>query len=268
MLGLASVPANGQTPAEETSEKAGAIEEILDSICAEGYNLFTAECVNWISTDSLLAHFRAEEIGGKIMWQPTIDTWSVVFTDKEKNESILEFKYDIDSKERSISLVPRPLSWFEKQAMEKKNLMYKNAVEQYGDSLRYNPEYGRLNFDYIRIDDNTTRLYIVHGVERAGIIPFGYDYSIDFDNDCNIKAFRRYHNSFLPQPNDAVSITHSHLKNNPYITPTDICTFLLYRGEMKETSIYSSALKGYILYDAETNTATFLTTEEMMERIK
>ena len=136
--------------------------------------------------------------------------------------------------------------------------MLKNAIELYGDSLRYNPDYGRPNFDFVRIDANTTRMYMLQGVERSGIIPFGNDFSFDFDNDGNIKAFRRYHQSFIPVPNDGEMAFHSHLKDNPYITPTDICNFLLYHGNMKETAVLSTALGGYIFYSTETHTATFV----------
>ena len=59
---------------------------------------------------------------------------------------------------------------------------------------------------------------------------------------------------------------HSHLKDNPYITPTDICNFLLYHGNMKETAVLSTALGGYIFYSAETHTATFV--QDMNDRKK
>jgi hypothetical protein len=178
--------------------------------------------------------------------------------DKEQKNCIFEFRYDLNSKEQTVSYDSRPISENERGILEKKNLMLKNAIEQYGDSLHYNPDYGRPNFDFVRIDANTTRMYMLQGVERSGIIPFGNDFSFDFDNDCNVKAFRRYHRSFIPISNEGETAFHSHLKDNPYITPTDICNFLLYHGNMKETAVLSTALDGYIFYNAETHTATFV----------
>ena len=254
MLSMASCPAYGQGPTKEMIEKAGVITEALDSICIEGYNLYVAEYVNWVSSDSLLAHYRVDEIGSSFIWQPTNDTWRVVFMDKEQKNCIFEFRYDLNSKEQTVSYDSRPIS------------VLKNAIEQYGDSLRYNPDYGRPNFDFVRIDANTTRMYMLQGVERSGIIPFGNDFSFDFDNECNVKAFRRYHRSFIPISNEGETAFHSHLKDNPYITPTDICNFLLYHGNMKETAVYSTALGGYIFYNAETNTATLF--HEIKEKKK
>ena len=268
ILGMSSFSNDNQTSTNESAKESGAIADVLDSICAEGYNLFLAEYVNWVATDSILAHYSIDQIGRNIVWQPTADSWSVVFTDKEVNNCIFEFRYDKNSKRQTISYEKRPISENEIALIEKKGLMLNNAFQQYGDSLRYNPDYGNPNFDLIRIDAKTTRMYMLQGLNRAGIIPFGNDFSFDFDNDCNITAFRRYHRSFLPQPNDAESITHSHLRNNPYITPTDICNFLLYRGTVKELSVYSTFLKGYIVYNHENNTATFFTSEEMSKRRK
>ena len=265
MLSISFCPSYGQ-PTMEMIQKAGVISDALDSICIEGYNLYTAEYVNWVSTDSLLAHFRVEEIGRSIIWQPTDDTWRVVFTDREVEKCLFEYRYDLENKEQTILLDSRPITEEERGMLEKKNLMLKNALEQYGDSLRYNPNYGRPNFDFVRIDATTTRMYILQGVERTGIIPFGNDFSFDFDNDCNIKAFRRYHNSFIPISNEGETAFHSHLKDNPYITPTDICNFLLYHGKMKQTAVLSTALDGSIFYDAETHTATFFTHEMMKKK--
>ena len=165
MLSISFCPSYGQ-PTLEMIQKAGVISDALDSICIEGYNLYTAEYVNWVSTDSLLAHFRVEEIGHSIIWQPTSDTWRVVFTDKELEKCLFEFRYDLENKEQTILLDSRPITEEERGMLEKKNLMLKNALEQYGDSLRYNPNYGRTNFDFVRIDANTTRMYILQGVGK------------------------------------------------------------------------------------------------------
>lgn len=244
----------------------------LDSICNEGYNLFVAERINWVSTDSALSRYNVEDFGGNIIWQPTDSTWEAVFYDTKQENCIFEMHYNTHNQETNFSYKPRPITDSEKAQVKLKYTMLENTIKLYGDSLRYNGNYGQANMDFVRIDRNTVRLYILQGIEIPDIIPFGNDYSIDFDNEGNIKAFRRYHHSFLAIPTkdekgDNVStVYHSHLKDNPYITPTDICSFLLYRGEMKQTMVLSTALDGVIIYNAESNSAAFLT-KEAMERI-
>ena len=109
MLSMGYCPSYGQ-PTREMIQKAGVISDALDSICIEGYNLYTAEYVNWVSTDSLLAHFRVEEIGRSIIWQPTDDTWRVVFTDREVEKCLFEYRYDLENKEQTILLDSRPIT--------------------------------------------------------------------------------------------------------------------------------------------------------------
>lgn len=245
------------------------IQTVLDSICNEGYNLFIAERVNWIASDSVLGHYSADRFGGNIVWQPTDSTWRAVFFDTEIENCIFEYNYNTRCNKQQISYNSRAITEEERVQWALKNTMWENALRRYGDSLYYNSSYGMPNFDFVRIDANTIRLYIIQGVERPNVIPFGNDFSIDFDNSGTILAFRRYHRSFIPvqtvgENGESITATyHSHLNDNPYITPTDICNFLLYRGEMKQTYVLSTALEGYIIYNAENNSAIFLTNEAM-----
>lgn len=256
----------GSRPRPET------IQAALDSICNEGYNLFIAERINWMATDSVIEHNDIERVGGNVIWQPDINTWCAIFFDREHKNCIFELTYNSVTHEADFSYTTRPVGEADQALWEWKSLMVDNAVKNYGDSLRYNSDYGRPNIDIVRIDANTVRMYILQGVERPNVIPFGNDYSIDFDNNGNAKTFRRYHRTFLPIPtvdeDDAKvsTIYHSHLKDNPYITPTDICNFLLYGDGMKQTWVLSTALDGYIIYKADGNTAVFLT-RDAMEKI-
>ncbi len=51
-------------------------------------------------------------------------------------------------------------------------------------------------------------------------------------------------------------VTHSHLKTNPFITATDICTFKLYAPltKLEEFSVYSPALGTYMKYNYKKDT--------------
>ena len=147
--------------------------------------------------------------------------------------------------------------------------MIKNAFENYGGEIKYNEKCGNPNFDFVRINDNLIRLYILQGTVQPNTIPFGNDYSIDFDNNGNALCFRKYHNSLIAiktvdvEGQQIKSVVHSHLRDNPYITPTDVCNFLLYRGGLKENHILSTALDGYIIYHAEDNSTEFVPMDEM-----
>jgi hypothetical protein len=238
-------------------------QEIIDSICTEGHNLYIAELVNWISTDSVFAHYGKDDWEGNVIWQPTDSTWSAVFFDKGMKNCIFELSFNRSNVSISVSYDKRPITEIEKAQVEKKYTMLENAFSKYGDSIRNEPKCGELNIDFVRINDNLSRMYILQGTVHNNMIPFGNDYSVDFDNEANVLCFRRYHRSLLAlktvddEGKPAESVMHSHLQDNPYITPTDICNFLLYRGSMRKTGVLSTAFEGLFYYDAENHTVEF-----------
>ena len=243
------------------------IQAINDSICAEGAVLYIAERLNWVSTDSVLARYRYEDLGGSLIWQPTSGTWSAIFYDKDKKNCIFELKLNTMSGANSLSYDIRPLTEEEQVQIKLKYTMLDNAFEKYGEQIKFNEKIGNPNFDFVRINDNLIRLYVLQGTVQPNTIPFGNDCSIDFDNCGNPLCFRKYHQSLIAiktvddEGNKIVSVVHSHLADNPYITPTDVCNFLLYRGELEESYILSTALGGYIIHHAATNTTEFKPTE-------
>ena len=66
------------------------------------------------------------------------------------------------------------------------------------DGIANVSEAGNLNIDVVEMGDNLTRLYLIQGTNKSKLIPFGNDYSFDFDKNCNLIARRKYHNSFIP----------------------------------------------------------------------
>lgn len=247
------------------------LQAILDSICIEGYNLYLAERANWMASDTAMIRLGIDNVGGSARWQTSDNVWHITFIDTTQQYCLLEAELDPKSEKLTCKYEPRPISQAEKDIVKLHERMFQNAVMKYGDSLQIaNPEFGNPNFDFVRIDDQTIRMYMLQGTNKQNIIPFGLDYSFDFDYNGNIKAFSRYHQSLIPiqtvsdEGAKATTAIHSHLKNNPYITPTDICNFLLYRiPEMQQMYIYSTALDGYIIYDANSNNAIFLSSEAM-----
>ena len=167
------------------------IQAALDSICNEGYNLYIAERVNWVASDSAQEHCDINNVGGNIIWQPSSGVWKALFLDREQKNCIFELVYDTRTEKETYFYESRPLSEQERAQWELKVTMWDNAMKNYGDSLHYSSDYGRPNIDFVRIDANTIRLYFLQGVERPNIVPFGNDYSIDFADETNASYYMR-----------------------------------------------------------------------------
>lgn len=236
----------------------------LDSIIQEGWNLYYSERTNWIASDLAMEKYRDNEIGGYVSWLSDDSVQCVCFYDNEKKNCILELKYDKKTNTPSKSDSIRPLTTEELTREQRHSAMLDAAIKKYGDSLRFAGDaFGSPNMDVIRINDKLTRLYFLQGTIHPNVIPFGNDYSVDFDENLQPIAFRRYHNSLIAAQtdkgdrSDEMVNMHSHLKNNPFITPTDICNFLLYRPEnMDKFAVYSTAYNCRFVYSAKTNDIT------------
>ncbi|MBR4840013.1 MAG: hypothetical protein IK005_06005 [Paludibacteraceae bacterium] len=233
----------------------------LDSIIQEGWNLYYSERSNWIASDLVVEKYRAEEIGGYISWLSEDSVQCVFFFDKEEKNCLLEFKYDKKTNKASKVDSIRPLTDEEITKKQRQETMLNTAMKKYGENIHFaERSFGSPNLDVIRINDKVTRLYFMQGTIHPDVIPFGNDYSVDFDENLQPIAFRRYHNSLIAiqtkneDGSVVISNIHSHLKDNPFITPTDICNFLLYHPEnMDMFMVYSTAFNCRFAYSAKTN---------------
>ena len=225
------------------------LSQIFDSIIQEGYSLYFSEQANWVATDLVSEKYDMEKIGGSISWQPNDTVWHVVFFDTDNENSMLECHFHINSNIIVTIDSVRPITNQEKELLQRKETMIYEAITKYGKEMTFAPQsFGNPNIDIVRINDKLTRIYFLQGTIKQNIIPFGNDYSVDFDENLTPIAFRRYHRSLIDVPTitdkgEEVKLTyHSHLPDNPYITPTDICNFLLYSPEsMKEFRVLSTA---------------------------
>ena len=166
----------------EEQQRLREIQAKNDSVCVEGYNLFIAERINWMATDSVLSRYSQEELGGNVIWQPTDSTWNAIFIDKEIKNCIFEMQYNKNDKRFKMSYDKRPITEVELAKLSVKNVMLENLVKKCGNKITYDSDCGSPNLDFVRIDDNTVRLYILQGTVHNNLIPFGNDYSADFNN--------------------------------------------------------------------------------------
>lgn len=225
------------------------ISPILDSIVEEGYQLYYSERANWVATDLVFEKYQPEQLGSSVSYQPDKDSWIVAFFDKNNENCLMECLFDNNSNQTAVIDSIRPVTDTEKEMLQQKQTMLDAAIRKYGSELSFAPEsFGNPNIDIIRFSDKFTRLYFLQGTIQPNMIPFGNDYSIDFDENLTPITFRRYHRSLIQCPTkgehgeEVRMIWHSHLKDNPFITPTDICNFLLYRPEdMLEFTVFSTA---------------------------
>lgn len=85
------------------------------------------------------------------------------------------------------------------------------------------------------IKNNVKKVYVLTGPSINNVVVFGNDYLINFNDKNEVKNVEKLHKGIIVQKiNDenvgkTISGVHSHvLENWQTITPTDICTLMLY----------------------------------------
>ncbi len=206
------------------------IDAVNDSVIDEGNTLYLHDKLNWVMSDTYKQMCSSKTASLSVVGQLNDTLMSGIMIDVDQMKCVFECRLNLNTGEiEPIDLVrglsPKEITRAERQIA---------LLEKVGDLEGvYNvAEAGNLNADVVEISPNLTRVYLLQGTDKSKLIPFGNDYSFDFDLTGNLIARRKYHNSFVPidfsgKDGNIRKCTHSHLDDNPYITPTDIATFLL-----------------------------------------
>lgn len=235
------------------------IAVVNDSVVAEGYRLYHYDKAQWVASDAyreLCSHKREAVVS--IVRQMGDTALTTIFCDPNEKQCVFELRLSTGNVTEAIDQL-RPLHPLEIEQL-KHHMRLLNAVNAHTDSLTaLGRQVGALNMDVVPLPDGITRVYFLQGTSRLGVIPFGNDCSMDFDRQCQMVGFRRYHPDFVPidfstaQTGSVHKTTHPHFEQNPFVTPTDVATFLLYGHDgykMDTFSVYSRPLNCYFTFDA------------------
>lgn len=243
-----------------------------DSIIDEGYTLYLYDKLNWVASDYYREMCSSKTASLSVTGNLNDSLLSTIMIDVEQMKCVFECRLNLNTGDIEPFNLVRGLTKKEiERAQRQIELLEQISALKGIGSVK---EAGNLNVDVIEISDKLTRVYLLQGTNKSKLIPFGNDYSIDFDANNNMLALRKYHNSFIPidfseKEGNIHKCTHSHLKDNPYITPTDIATFMLYGHDlygMNTFSVYSTALSCYFTYNVETHSILLVDDEETMQQ--
>ncbi|MBP2616518.1 hypothetical protein [Chryseobacterium jejuense] len=236
------------------------LQHKLDSIKTEAHLLFSHENASWHAGDLANSNPKLRENMGSYLTYQSKDIMKTVFLNKDQSKIIAE--YDFKNNQKSPvkeSFTQRELNDTESSL---KNI-HSVVIPQLSDP-KYEvalPQGYSLNMILIPFNENY-KIYLISGTSQSGIIPFGNDYLFVSDKKGNIISNQKIHSRLVPAQasmgdgNIATMVTHSHLKTNPFISATDICTFKLYAPltKLEEFSVYSPALGTYMKYNYKTDT--------------
>jgi len=237
-------------------------KEIVD----EGKNLYKSEMASWYGTDIFLSKFgdRRQNIGGYFSYLKNDRTTCVFFSKGETPKIIGTFSFDstydvntaiVDGEEREST----------KQEFDLLTIRQAALKEYRTDSLF--KSYKEMNPNFIPvIDEKGKRVYVVTGPQKQGIVVLGNDYLLTFDKDNKLKEKKRIHKSIIiieygnQDGKEILGAMHTHLpETGDLITPTDICTLMLYQKEAKWAQHYVLSERNVSVWDCRGNQLTVMT---------
>ena len=212
-------------------------DDITRPIVEEGKRLYRLEMASWFGTDVFIANYtNKENIGGYFSYAKEAQTTCLFFS-REENPKVIgtitfDSTYNVETADTSFT--ERIFTSVEKDIY---TIRSKALKEIQSDTLF--KLYSNTNLNLIPIEsEGLKKVYVLTGPQEHGVVVFGNDYLLTFDDGNNLIEKKQLHNNIIPinmeiedieEGGKVVSSSHTHLpETGDFITATDICTLMLY----------------------------------------
>jgi hypothetical protein len=208
-------------------------------ILEEGLMLFRLEKASWNATDILFKDHSPllNKLQGYLSYAENRDNTKTIFWDKE---GTLLLTITFDSAVVSMKKVdnqqhpPTPL---ESDLIKLRNAAL-TALTKNED--RFFSFYENTSPNLIPVIKNGQKTVIILTASRENKLLIGNDYRISFNNNNELIRKEKFHNSLITigqESGDGLNKTgsmHTHIREDqPFMTSTDICTYMLYKDVFK-----------------------------------
>lgn len=240
--------------------------EEAQPLVAEGKLLYKSEMASWYGTDLFLENYKnRENIGGYFSYSEN-DLSKCIFFSKSASPKVIgtiSFDSTYNVKTAKIDLIERELTPNENDLFVIRQIALSAANS---DTLFKRYKNTNLNFIPL-ISENEKKVYILTGPQQNGVVIIGNDYLLTFDKDNKLTQKKQLHQNIIPfyfggeneegMPADQAWHSHSP-ETGDFITPTDICTLMLY-GKLAKWKTHSVVSKKYLnLWDCENEQLTVI----------
>jgi hypothetical protein len=215
------------------------------AITDEGKLLYKSEMASWLGTDMFMQAYKDRaNVGGYFSYAEG-DTAKCIFFSKAENPKVIgtiAFDSQYSTETARMDLSVKEFSDYEKDLY---TIRANTLREINSDTLFQRYENTSLNLIPL-IRGKEKKVYILTGPSVNGVVIFGNDYLLTFDNKNRVVSKKRLHKNIIPiyyskEDNETETI-HSHLpETGDFITATDVCTIMLYEkiAKMKNHTVVS-----------------------------
>lgn len=246
------------------------LKKKADEIKTEAFKIYRSEKASWLGTDIMQEVYDSgmpSNLKGYFSYA-TEDAVRCVFYSNDSVPKILltiEFDTSFNAEKTTVADYAREFSEREKEYY----LLRLTTDSILRKEVRFFKYYKNTNYNIIPIiDKQSKRVYILTATTTAGTILFGNDYLLEFDSNNQLTSKTKLHNNLISIPTDTtgevVSGYHTHIgKTSEFITPTDICTILLYSPYVKWSTYNVISGKHISIWSNETNNLVILSNKTL-----
>lgn len=241
---------------------------LTSKIEEEGKHIFRLEAAAWNGSEILTTRFanRVQHVGGYFAYLHEQKTRVVFFSKGIESVAMLSMDFDttFSTETADVSLNQRNFSPAEEEIYILRNIALKIINE---DSLF--KVYSNTNLNIIPIiSKDEKKVYVLTGPQKNGVVIFGNDYLISFNERNEVIDKKQLHANILQiefggqeaAGREVVASMHSHTdETGDYITSTDIATLLLYAKFAKWKQHYVMSKNYVSIWNCDKQQLTVLT---------
>jgi len=213
-------------------------EQLANDILFEGIELYRNERASWISTDSVPEPDK-ELVNGYFTYSNG-ENYISIYVDKTDKKALYKFIFQpVGSLELKLTEIKKNIPLTETEL----NIL-KVRKKAHGLSSMWYQQFGYTQIVNPNIIIHRTSpgfvVYVIPGAKQNGLLPMGGDLRMTFKKDGELNKIDAIHNNLIPfeteTPEEIAYLAHEHLGkrlDKEYMTPTDVCTLLLYRDFLK-----------------------------------
>ena len=240
-------------------------------ITEEGKYLYKLEMAAWYGTDIFLENFKERDrIGGYFTYIEK-DTPKCLFFSKGDTPKVIGIVSFGDIKVVETATIDFKERDF-KQDEKELYTMRTTALQQVQQDTLFK-KYTNTSFNLIPvIYKGERKVYVLTAPKKEGVVLFGNDYLMTFDKQDSLVEKKGIHRNLIPVKfqledqdgsKEVVASIHSHAaETGAFITPTDICTLMLY-GKFTGWKSHIVISEHYVsIWDCINESLLIMTTEE------
>jgi len=235
-------------------------------VLAEGKTLYRLEKAAWNGTDLMRAELPDEmgKVGGYATYPDGSDTHCVFFAQDSVGTILADFTFDSTFAINTATL-DRVRQYPTAEELRLRTLRSKAISHINSDTLFKTYKNSNLNIVPM-VYQGVAKVYVITGPSVTGIVIFGNDYLIEFDEQDEVKSARALHRNIIPVEygEEKAETYHSHTEQTgSFMTPTDICTLMLYGPYTNWTQHTVLSQTHWNMWNVEKNTMAVLTRKAM-----